>query len=62
MKIVRATHQHIELVASLFDQYRVFYQCHSDLALARHFIAERIEHHESVIFLAMEGEQAVGFT
>ena len=40
------------LIAPLFDAYRRFYDQPSDLALARAFVAERLERNESVIYLA----------
>jgi GNAT superfamily N-acetyltransferase len=50
-----------ELVAPLFDAYRQFYEQPSDLGLAREFIGERLERHESVIFLAERAGRPVGF-
>jgi GNAT superfamily N-acetyltransferase len=61
LKIIRAGHQHANLIAPLFDAYRQFYQAAADLAGAREFIYQRLVHDESVIFLAMEGEAALGF-
>ncbi len=51
-----------QLVINLFDQYRVFYKKESDIALAERFIRERLDNNESVIYVAMNGEGAVGFT
>lgn len=66
MHIIRATPEHTDLVAPLFDAYRQFYKQKSDLAGARAFIGERLNKDQSVIFLALDGEakwqQAVGFT
>ena len=50
-----------DLVAPLFDAYRQFYEQPSDPALARAYIAERLERHESVIFLAERDGRPVGF-
>ncbi len=50
-----------ELIAPLFDAYRRFYDQPSDLALARAFVAERLERDESVIYLAERDGRAVGF-
>ncbi|MCU0490805.1 MAG: GNAT family N-acetyltransferase [Chloroflexaceae bacterium] len=61
MHIIRATLAHAAAIAPLFDAYRQFYKAPSDLAGARQFIAERLERDESVIFLALEEEQALGF-
>jgi len=51
----------VDLVAPLFDAYRQFYRQPSDLALAREFLAERLDRQESVIFLAERDGCAVGF-
>ena len=45
----------------LFDQYRQFYRQSSDPIAAREFIAERLSNNESVIFIALEGAEALGF-
>jgi GNAT superfamily N-acetyltransferase len=50
-----------ELVAPLFDAYRQFYEQPSDPVLSREFIGERLERHESVIFLAERAGRPVGF-
>jgi ribosomal protein S18 acetylase RimI-like enzyme len=51
-----------QLVTGLFNQYRVFYRQQSDIALAENYIKNRLEQNESVIFAAMDGDEAVGFT
>src|SRR5690242_10091205 len=51
----------VDVVAPLFDAYRQFYDQPSDPALARTFIAERLERGESVIFLAERSGRAIGF-
>lgn len=56
VEIVQAQHQHLDLLAPLFDQYRQFYKQSSDLARARAFLEERMERRESVIFLALADE------
>lgn len=61
MNIFQAHVEHLELVVALFDAYRQFYKQASDLDGARSLLRERIERGESVIFLAMQGEKAVGF-
>jgi ribosomal protein S18 acetylase RimI-like enzyme len=50
------------LVIELFDRYRVFYKQPSDLQLAKAFITERLVNNESVIFVVLDEEVAVGFT
>lgn len=48
-------------VSRLFDLYRQFYECEPDLELATDFISKRIANGESTIFVARDGEQALGF-
>jgi ribosomal protein S18 acetylase RimI-like enzyme len=61
-EIKTATLEHLEIVVSLFDAYRVFYQEISDLERARTFLLERIQNAESVIYIAFDGEKPLGFT
>ena len=53
-----ATDADVDLVAPLFDAYRQFYEQPPDLALAKDFIAARIWADDSVVFLALAGEDA----
>lgn len=62
MEVIRATELHTNEVAVLFDAYRVYYEQAPDYSGARLFIAERMEKKDSVIFVAMEGEEIIGFT
>ena len=48
-------------LAQLFDQYRQFQGQASDVTAARDFLRARFDHGESVIFMALEGENPVGF-
>ena len=59
--IFRATVAHVELAAPLFDAYRQFYKQVSDVEACKHFLRERISRNESIVFLAMLGDEAVGF-
>lgn len=52
----------LDLLAPMLDQYRQFYQRPSDLAAARSFLRERFNHGESVLFIAQDGDTALGFT
>lgn len=60
--VVRAYPAHVDRVAPLFDGYRQFYGQASDLEAGRTFVLERLKRNESVIFLALDGEEGVGFT
>jgi GNAT superfamily N-acetyltransferase len=61
MEIIRAQVKDVDLIAPLFDAYRQFYKAPSDVEASRQFIFDRLTKDESVIFLAMEGERALGF-
>lgn len=52
----------LDLLAPLFDGYRQFYGRTSDLQAARDFLLARFYHNESVLFLALDGDEALGFT
>jgi ribosomal protein S18 acetylase RimI-like enzyme len=62
LHIIRAEHEHLPLLAPLFDAYRVFYQQPSDVMAAHAYLQERLSNLESVIFLAQAGDKAAGFT
>ena len=62
MTIIEANIDHLEEVASLFDAYRVFYKQTSDIESVKKFLGERIMNNESIIYLAYEDKEAVGFT
>ena len=61
MDIVKADQTHVNEVGRLFDLYRQFYECDADLETATQYIADRIANDESDIFVAMEGDRALGF-
>lgn len=62
MNVITATLESIEQLAPLFNAYRVFYEQDSDLEAATAFLRERFLLRESVIYLALEGDAALGFT
>ncbi len=62
MDIIEAGVEHVPLIVPLFDAYRQFYKRPSDLAGAEKYLSERLSRKESVIFLAMNGHEAIGFT
>ncbi|MGE7878997.1 GNAT family N-acetyltransferase [Peribacillus muralis] len=61
MNIQRATLDQLESLTSLFDSYRVFYEQLPDLDSARIFLRERLVNGQSVVYIAFEEEDAVGF-
>lgn len=62
MNIHQATINDLDSLTELFDLYRQFYKQASDLKGAREFIEERFIKKESVIFIAYDGEEPIGFT
>jgi ribosomal protein S18 acetylase RimI-like enzyme len=58
----RASVADLDSVVPLFDSYRQFYGYPPDLALARAFLLDRFERHESVIFVAEGNGGTLGFT
>ena len=60
--IYQATINDLTQLVPLFDAYRVFYKQPSNKEGAEKFLFERFEHGESVIFMAKDNEEAVGFT
>ncbi len=61
VQIKKATVEHIKLMASLFDAYRIFYNQPSDENAAAVFLQQRLSNNESVIFIAFVNNIAAGF-
>jgi GNAT superfamily N-acetyltransferase len=61
MHIVKAELQHVPDLIPLFDGYRIFYRQPSDYTKAKTFLSKRIQHNESIIYIAYDEENAVGF-
>ena len=62
MKIYEATITDLAGLAAVFNNYRMFYKQESNVEEAKLFLRDRIERKESVIFVAVEGEEYLGFT
>ena len=60
MIIKQASIQHIDELAILFAQYRVFYKQSFDAEAAKQFLIERTTNGESVIF-AIDAGRTAGF-
>jgi ribosomal protein S18 acetylase RimI-like enzyme len=61
MRIVRATIDHLDALAPAFDAYRRFFTRASCISESRSFLRERLSNADSVIFLAQDGGNTVGF-
>lgn len=62
MIIRRAKKKDIDQLSVLFDKYRIFYKQRSDVGGARSFLKKRMKRKESVIFVAEERKDLIGFT
>lgn len=51
----------VDVLAPLFDAYRQFQGQDGNLPGARDFLRARFDHGESIVFIAEEGERALGF-
>lgn len=61
MTIVPATINDLDALTELFDLYRQFYQQGSDMDSARAFLNDRLKNEESVVFMAFDDSEAIGF-
>lgn len=60
--IRQATVDDVVAVATLFNQYRIFYKKQTDIAGAITFLTERLQNNDSVIYVAEEDGKLIGFT
>lgn len=61
LTIIEAGPQHVDRVTPLFVGYREFYRGAPETERSRAFLTAMLETGQSVIFLALRGETAVGF-
>ena len=62
MIIRAAKKKDLEQLSILFDKYRIFYKQMSDVKGSKEFLRKRMKRKESVIFVAEERKQLIGFT
>ncbi|MBO6606832.1 GNAT family N-acetyltransferase [Psychroserpens sp.] len=62
MIISRAKLKDLNALAELFDGYRVFYKQESNISAGKRFLKQRMMRNDSIIYIAYENEEAVGFT
>ena len=62
MIIRKAKKKDIEKLSVLLDKYRIFYKQETNITAARSFLKKRMKRDESVIFVAEEGKELIGFT
>jgi len=61
MSILKATLDDLNSLTELFDMYRIFYQQKSNINGAKAFIKDRLSNEESVIFIAFDENNPIGF-
>jgi GNAT superfamily N-acetyltransferase len=61
IEIARAREEHKPALARLFDEYRRFFTGREDMEVSCAFIDARLQHDDSVIFVALLGGRACGF-
>jgi len=62
MIVRRAKKKDLEQLSILFDKYRIFYKKKGDVATAKQFLKKRMKRKETVIFIAEERDELIGFT
>lgn len=62
MRVYSAGVKDVAKIAPLFDSYRQFYECPSDLAAAQSYLHSRLNAEECTVFLAEHEGNTVGFT
>ncbi len=61
VQVRRAGLDDLAPLAKLFDAYRQFYEQPADLPLAERYLHDRLARDESLVWLAWQGAQAIGF-
>lgn len=61
MCIKKATLNELDSLTELFDLYRAFYEQKSNLSCAREFLKARLMNEESVVFIAFDENNPIGF-
>ena len=51
----------VGLISPLFDKYRQFYKCESNIVRASEYLEARLTEKESVIFICVSDKTAIGF-
>ena len=63
MNIIKATTEHLDLLAPLFDGYMVFYRQESNLDRHKSYLEERLRLNEAEVFIAIDDHgKGMGFT
>lgn len=62
MTITRAKLKDLDVLVTLFDNYRIFYKQDSNPEAAKRFLTQRITKNDSIIYIAYIEDTPVGFT
>lgn len=63
MQVIHCTEAQLDVLADLFNDYRIFYEQPSDVPACRAFIEQNLKQKRSRIFLLLNNDgQAVGFS
>ncbi|MFT5846382.1 MAG: GNAT superfamily N-acetyltransferase [Psychroserpens sp.] len=62
MTITHAKLQDLNYLAVLFDDYRTFYKQDSNIEAAKRFLKQRMVKDDSIIYIAYDNDEAIGFT
>lgn len=62
LEILKVSESDIPELVPLFDGYRVFYNQKSDVRAGQEFLTERLKKGESIILMAKQEAQPIGFT
>jgi GNAT superfamily N-acetyltransferase len=61
LTIRQATIQDLPHIVPIFDSYRDYFNQQKDPVLVEHFLFEKFEHRESVIYIAQQQDEVIGF-
>ena len=59
--IREASTSDVNLISPLFDKYRQFYKCESNIERASEYLEARLTERESIIFICLSDKTAIGF-
>jgi GNAT superfamily N-acetyltransferase len=62
MTITRVKLQDLNDLALLFDDYRIFYKQESNIEAVKRFLKQRMVKNDSIIYMAYDNDEAIGFT
>lgn len=58
MQVIECSEGHLDILAGLFNDYRIFYGQQDDVSACRHFLGENLRLHRSSLFLLADNTGA----